>query len=54
MSWQAIVILVYVFIELAFMAGKDGQDRKGKHCFCSSVIAWTIILMLLFFGGFFE
>lgn len=54
MSWQGIVIIVFIAMDLAEAAILDGKPKIGKHDFMVTLISKVILVVLLYTGGFFS
>lgn len=52
--WPQILYVSLLLIDFGLEAGKHGQNKKGKHNARATLIANSIILAILYFGGFFA
>jgi hypothetical protein len=50
-----IIFLIFIAAELLFAAYKHGKIRKEtKYNFWSALISQTILILVLYWGGFFD
>ena len=49
-----IIYLLIIFIGLLIASNEHGKDKKGKHNFWTTLIAASLVLYLLYWGGFFD
>ena len=49
-----IIYLTLVFITLLLNAYLHGKEKIGKHNFFAVLITYMILLLLLYWGGFFD
>ena len=54
MSIYAIIYLVLSAIGLLIAANQHGKPKKEPHNFWSTLIATSIVIWLLYSGGFFD
>ena len=51
--WPQYVYIVLTLIGLGFSLAKHGQPKEENHNFFVSLISTSLIISLLYFGGFF-
>lgn len=49
-----LIYLALLFIGLGMTITEHGNDKKGKHNAWDSIIAQLIIVVVLYYGGFFN
>ena len=49
-----IIYLVLSFAGLLWAAHKHGQRKDGNHDFWIALVGTTLVLTLLYYGGFFD
>lgn len=54
MSWQGIVVIVIMAIEVLCAAFVDGEPKTGKISFARTLVTNAIWAMLLYTGGFWS
>ena len=54
LHWPQITILILIVLQIGISLAKDGQPKTGKWSFGWSLFNASILLTLLYFGGFFN
>jgi len=48
------IFLFFLIAQLVMDAGRDGEDKKGKHKFEDSLINVVVMFGILYWGNFFN
>lgn len=53
-QWPQITFAVFLGVELGIRLAKNGQPRTGHYTLWDQLISWALILVVLYYGGFFT
>ena len=51
-EWPQLIFILSYSIGLGMELVRNGEEKKGKHCFISQLIATVIGVTVLYYGGF--
>lgn len=54
MGLPEFILLFLIAVELIKHAAKDGEEKKEEYNFALSILSAFILLLLLYWGGFFK
>lgn len=54
MGWPQIIYIGLVTLGLGYSLAKDGQPKTGRHDFVGHGVVASLIIGLLYWGGFFS